>query len=239
MIDTSLNQEKSYLYFTFCCVLFTTLLLLSNMTMKLFHAPFYPHLALTSGLITYPITFVITDTVTEIWGCQKARLMVWLAFGMNFLMLIFIKSTLALSAHPTWFIENNRFGFGSTTDYQIALESVFSVSSYILIGSMVSYVISQLFDIYIFALLKKKTQGRHLWLRNNVSTCLSQLIDTFIMDGIVLYWGLGLSFKTCLSIGIAVYTFKVIFALLDTPVVYFLTHYLKKKLQLYDKTLST
>ncbi|MCH9632802.1 MAG: queuosine precursor transporter [Chlamydiae bacterium] len=223
-------QEKSNLYFTFFCVLFVTLLLLSNMTMKLFKAPFFPTLALTSGLITYPITFLITDTVTEIWGEKKAHIMVWLAFSMNILMLTFIKSTIHLPVHKDWFINSNSFGFQSITDYQTALVSVFSVSSYILLGSMVAYMISQLMDIKIFAFLKKKTKGRHLWLRNNASTCISQLIDTFIMDGIVLYWGLKMSLSTCITIGISVYVFKVTFALLDTPIVYLLTHYLKKKL---------
>ncbi len=54
------------------------------------------------------------------------------------------------------------------------------------------------------------------------------------MDGIVLYWGLKMSLSTCLAIGISVYLFKVVFAFLDTPVVYLLTHYLKKKLSLYE-----
>lgn len=223
-------SEKSNLYFTFFCTLFAVLLILSNMTLKLFKAPFFPNMALTSGLITYPITFLITDTVTEVWGKKRAKWMVLTAFSMNLLMLIFIQSTIALKAHPSWLVSQNPFGYSSVEHYQIALRSVFSVSTYILIGSTIAYLVAQFLDIFLFDLIKKKTQGKHLWLRNNVSTCFSQLIDTFIMDGIVLYLGLGFDLKSCLIIGLSVYTYKVIFALLDTPFVYMLTHYLKNKL---------
>lgn len=209
------------------------------MTLKLFQAPFFNNMALTSGLITYPITFLITDTVTEIWGKKKAKWMILSAFSMNVLMLVFIKTTLHLSPHPSWFVESNSFGFKSTRDYQIALESVFSVSSFILIGSMIAYLASQFLDIYIFDVIKNKTKGKHLWIRNNASTCISQLLDTFIMDGIVLYLGLGFSFSSCLIIGLSVYLYKVIFALLDTPFVYLLTHYLRKKLRLYEHPETT
>lgn len=201
--------------------------------MKLFQAPFFPSFALTTGLITYPITFVITDTVTEIWGSRKAHLMIWIAFFMNFIMLLFIKATVALPPHESWFIPNNKFGFAALKDYQMALSSVFSVNSLVLMSSMLAYLVAQFCDVKIFTALKKKTNGKHLWLRNNVSTCVSQIIDTFIMDGIVLYLGLRLPLSTCISIGLAVYVFKVICALLDTPIVYFLTYYLKKKLDFY------
>lgn len=228
------TSDKSHLYYTFFCVLFASLLVLSNMTLKLFQAPIFNNMALTSGLITYPITFLITDTVTEIWGKKRAKWMVLSAFSMNVLMLLFIKTTLYLTPHPSWFVENNSFGFNSIRDYQTALESVFSVSSFILIGSMIAYIASQFLDIYIFDVIKKKTKGRHLWIRNNASTCLSQLVDTFIMDGIVLYLGLGFSLSSCLIIGLSVYLYKVIFALLDTPFVYLLTHFLRKKLGPYE-----
>ena len=97
-------------------------------------------------------------------------------------------------------------------------------------GSTVAYLVSQFFDIYLFDVIKRKTKGKHLWLRNNVSTCTSQLLDTFIMDGIVLYFGLGMELKTCFVIGLCVYVYKVIFALLDTPFVYLFTRFLKNKL---------
>ncbi len=206
------------------------------MTLKLFKAPFFPNMALTSGLITYPITFLITDTVTEIWGSKKAAIMVLMAFTMNFLMLIFIQTTIALPCHSDWFVLNNAFGYQSLSDYQTALVSVFSVSHFILMGSSVAYLISQFLDIQIFSLIRRKTNGRALWLRNNVSTLLSQLVDTFIMDGIVLYWGLGFKFKTCLIIGVSVYLYKAVFALVDTPLVYLLVHYLKKKLLSHDNS---
>ncbi len=228
------KEEQSNLFYTFFCVLFTSLLILSNMTLKLFKAPFFPQLALTSGLLTYPITFLITDTVTEIWGSAKAKLMVVMAFAMNLLMLIFVQTTIALPAHDNWLAIGNPFGYLSTADYQTALKSVFGVSTYILIGSSVAYLVSQFLDIKVFSLIRKKTKGKHLWLRNNISICLSQLIDTFIMDGIVLYLGLRFSLKACLLIGVSVYIYKVVFTVLETPFIYLFTHFLKRRLGIYD-----
>lgn len=230
-----LQHERFSRLYVFLCVLFASVLILSNMTLKVFYFPFLPNFAMTSGILTYPITFLITDIVSEVWGEKKARFMIFMAFTMNILMIVFTQCVLYLPAHSSWIAPDNPFGFTSLKDYQTAFSSVFSINGMIFVGSMVAYLIGQLLDIKIFCVLKRKTNGKHLWLRNNVSTLFSQLIDTFIMNGIVLAFGLKLGLWTCLTIIFAEYLYKAIFALLDTPIIYLTVAILKRRYTSYDQ----
>lgn len=237
-LDFYRKQDQKGSLFTLLCTLFATLLVLSNVTLKVIYIPWFPKLTLTSGILTYPLTFLITDLVSEIYGEKKAKLMIFIAFCMNLLMVAFTQTTLALPGHAEWVAPFNRFGYTSVNHYQTAFESVFSISGMIFIGSMAAYLIGQMLDVKLFLLLKKKTQGKHLWLRNNVSTCASQLIDTFIMNGIVLIWGLKLSWSTCAIIMLSEYLYKVVFALLDTPLIYILTYWIKKRFTPHESYLQ-
>ncbi|MFT4553424.1 MAG: putative integral membrane protein (TIGR00697 family) [Chlamydiales bacterium] len=212
------KNEKLYLILatTFCVVL-----VVSNMVgLKLFRLPFFPSIALPSGAITYPLTFLLTDLVSEIWGKKKANFMVFLGFGMSLLMLFVIQIVLCLPPHEIWVSPENSFGYLSVGEYQTAYESVFSISGTLIFASMSAYMTAQLIDIRIFHFFKNKTNGRHLWLRNNASTFISQFFDTLIVNSIVLFWGLGMEFPVGLQIMSSVYLYKVVFAIFDTPIVY-------------------
>lgn len=207
-------------YLVLSC-LFSVILITSNLVgLKLFRMPFFPSLALPSGAITYPLTFLLTDIVSEIWGAKKANFMVYLGFAMSMCMLVIVQVVLQLPPHEFWVEANNPFGYQSIQEYQNAYESVFSLNGKLLFGSMLAYLTAQLVDIRIFHSLKRKTKGRHLWLRNNGSTFISQLLDTIIVNSIVLFWGLHMEFSLGLQIMATVYLYKVFFAICDTPFVY-------------------
>ena len=87
-------------------------------------------------------------------------------------------------------------------------------------ASMVAYLTAQFVDVRVFHFWKRRTNGKALWLRNNGSTMVSQLVDTFVVGVILLYIGFGMDFSTGLTIMVTVYVYKIIFALLDTPVIY-------------------
>jgi uncharacterized integral membrane protein (TIGR00697 family) len=111
---------------------------------------------------------------------------------------------------------------------QKAYESVFTVPGFLISASMLAYLVAQLIDVRIFHYLKKITNGKKLWLRNNVSTMFSQLIDTVIVNSIFLHFGLNLSWDIIFKIIIASYIFKIIIAVIDTPLVYLGVHLTKK-----------
>ncbi len=85
-------------------------------------------------------------------------------------------------------------------------------------GSLFAYLVSQTHDVWMFHYLKRKTQGRHLWLRNNLSTITSQAIDTVVYSTVV--WWAVMDLGTAIELALAKYVFKVIIALLDTPFIY-------------------
>ena len=96
-----------------------------------------------------------------------------------------------------------------------------------MLGSLLAYLISQSFDVWIFHLIKIKTKGKHLWLRNNLSTILSQLIDTSIY-GLVVWWGI-VDFATAMQLAGAKYVFKVVIAMIDTAFLYWARNLFRRR----------
>lgn len=175
-------------------------------------------ITLTTGLLTYPLTFLFTDIVCEVWGRRRANVMVITGFAMSLVSLVLIQISLYLPGAPAWAAANPHFT--TVTDMQRAFESVFTLPGILILGSMTAYLAAQLLDVKLFHFWKDLTNGRHLWLRNNASTILSQLVDTIIVNSIFLGFGLGLPWPLIGKIIVASYVFKVLIALLDTPFIY-------------------
>ena len=215
------KTEKAYNAFM---VIFITMIVLTNIIgVKLFEIN---SVTLTTGIITYPLTFLITDIVCEVFGKKRASLMVVLGFFASILSLVFINLAVMLPGSEVWI--NNSLGYNSIKDMQNAYESVFTLPGFLISASMLAYLVAQLIDVRIFHYLKKVTNEKKLWLRNNLSTMFSQLIDTIIVNSIFLYFGLNLDWDIIIKIIIASYLFKIIIALLDTPLVYIGVHYTRK-----------
>lgn len=174
-------------------------------------------LTLTSGIITYPITFLLTDLVSEFWGRKRADLMVMMGFGMSLLMLVMVQ--LALALEPSDFWSDPELGWGPD-EMQEAFAATFKFPALLLGASMLAYLVAQLFDVRLYHFWWKLTDGKHMWLRNNGSTMISQLLDTIIVNGIFLTWGYPMEVGEVVEIIIAVYLCKVVLAILDTPLIY-------------------
>jgi len=225
----SLNQI--YLILT---TLFSVVLVLTNIIgVKLFQGPLNPTThALTTGIITYPVTFLLTDVVSEIWGAKKANTMVLIGFLMSFVMLFFIQIAIYLPAHPYWVAPDNPFGFKTPGEYQNAFNSVFSVNGKLLFGSMLAYMAAQLLDVKLYHTWRRITKGKYLWIRNNGSTSISQLVDTFIVNSILFYWGFGWEFWQGISVMLTIYFYKLLLAVLDTPFIYLAVAMINKRYDL-------
>ncbi len=178
-------------------------------------------LTLTSGIITYPLTFLITDLVSELWGRRRADLMVKLGFAMSFLMLFVIVLARGLPPSALW--ENQALGVtgaDAPSMMQAAFELTFYYPGLLLFASMSAYLVAQLFDVRLYHFWWRVTGGRWMFVRNNGSTMISQLVDTIIVNGIFLRWGLGLGWAVVWEVIAAVYLCKVVLALGDTPLIY-------------------
>ncbi len=228
------RAERAELTFAACTALFTVVLVLTNIIgTKLF--VLFPDggpswildgkpWTLTTGIITYPLTFLLTDVVSEIWGRRRATFMVLSGFFMSLLMLGVLQLAIALPASPFW--AQTQFGFEDGQAMQNAYHATFANPGVLIFASMMAYLVAQLFDVRLYHFWWKVTRGKHMWLRNNGSTFISQLVDTIIVNGIFLRFGAGFGPEngwTWGAIGeviLAVYLCKLLLAMLDTPLIY-------------------
>jgi len=214
------HLRRSDAVFTALAILFCVNLVLTNiLAVKIFKVPYF-NMALSGGDLLYPLSFLITDIVTEIWGEKRSRFVVIAGFIMCLFMLAVVQLTLYLPPHPYWVSPENSFGLTTPEEYQNAFTSVFHVGGFLVVASSAAYLTSQLVDIRLFQFLKNLTTGRHLWLRNNASTILSQTIDSLIFTTIYFFLGVGLEFSACVHMFLYMLAFKTAFALIDTPLCY-------------------
>ena len=162
------------------------------------------------GAILYSGIYFATDVLNEKFGREEANRAVMLGFVVNIAVMI----TLLLSVQ---FRPSNIAG--SALEVHNAITILASYSPVFVIGSLLAYLVSQRFDVWIFHKIKIMTEGKYLWLRNNVSTITSQALDTFLYTFVWVIAG-QLSFKVALGIALTKYVFKVIIALIDTIFIY-------------------
>ncbi len=172
-------------------------------------------IVIPAGLIIYPLTFVLSDLVNEIFGPQKTRAMVYMALGTALLSYCLIQLTLYLPAQAS--------------DDAQAFQRVMGLSGLRIFSSLAAYLVAHLLDIQLYALLKKWTGLRFLWLRNNSSTWVSQLVDTILIDLLFLYGGLGISMAQVIPIMVVSFAYKALFSVANTPVLYLLVYLMRRR----------
>lgn len=237
-VDSLSYSRYERIYLVLASVFVVSLVMTNVIGIKLFRAPFYPDFALTTGILTYPITFLVTDIVSEVYGKARANFMVVLGFFMSLVMLGIIQIALAVPPHPYWVPGDSPF-YGTVEEYQHAFESVFALNGILLFGSMLAYLVAQLIDVYLFHFWKRLTDGKHLWLRNNGSTSISQLVDTGIVNSILFFVGFGMDFATGFKIMATIYVYKLALAVIDTPLIYLGVYLVKRSLGLsWDDEIS-
>ncbi len=171
-------------------------------------------LAFSFGVFMHAITFPCTDVVAEVWGGERARLLVYIGFTVYAVAMFFLMIASALPPAPGW-------------DKNPAYISVFSQAGRMVVGSMISTIVAQLLDIFVFEKIKQITGERGLWLRNNLSTYLSQLVDTILFYSISFY---GVIPNEVLPLLIAgTYLVKVAITISLTPLVYLLVYWVTGK----------
>ncbi|MEZ6015739.1 MAG: queuosine precursor transporter [Planctomycetota bacterium] len=175
---------------------------------------------LTTGIVTYPVTFLLTDIVAELWGRQRANLMVYAGFAASLLMLAIVKLAVALPPSTIW--TQPDYGFADSAAMQNAFHASFAAPGMLLFASMTAYLVAQLLDVRLYHFWWRVTGGKHMWLRNNGSTWISQLADTIIVNSIFLRGFFGFEWSVIAAIIWANYLVKLVMAALDTPVLYIL-----------------
>lgn len=172
------------------------------------------------GLILYAGIYFATDLLSEKYGQREANRSVMIGFATSIVVVVMMSFSLmfAPSAEREMAVSTHN-----------ALTTLFNFTPHFVFGSLFVYLVSQNLDVWIFHYIKNKTQGRHLWLRNNISTLTSQAVDT-VLYTLIVWWPLFLDTQPHLSnmealqlafnLALAKYFFKVLIALIDTPFIY-------------------
>lgn len=208
-------------------LLFITSLVVSNLIFKKFFY-YYPFdfsifgvklFEISVGILPYPITFLITDLISEIYGKKKANEVVVGGIFASFFAMGIIYVANAAPATDWSPVTDNLFS------------TVFGSTAIAVLASMLAYLFAQFVDIQIYHFWKKLTQGKHLWLRNNCSTFLSQFIDTATVLLLLCSFG-EIDWDLFGGLLLAGFLFKVIIAALDTPFLYLGVYYFRKRFKL-------
>lgn len=224
---TSQKRELAKNIYLLLAGLFITSLVVSNLIFQKFFY-WYPLdvkllgnslFELSVGILPYPITFLITDLISEIYGKKRANQVVITGIFASF-----FSMGILLIANEVPAIEN------SPIDDE-TFNQVFALSPIAALASMIAYLLAQFVDIRIYHFWKNLTQGKMLWLRNNFSTFSSQLIDTSLVVGLLSVFGV-LEWKLFWGLVISGFLFKIIIAALDTPLLYLFVGIFRKTFDL-------
>ena len=212
----------AYRIYLVLAALFITSLVVSNLIFQKFFYwnPFgLFRFEISVGILPYPLTFLITDVISEIYGKKKANQVVIVGIFASFFSMAIIYVANIVPAIESSPVNNELFS------------KVFGLSPLAVLASMMAYLFAQFIDIRIFHFWKRITEGKHLWLRNNFSTFTSQFIDTLTVLVLLCSFGV-LPWSIFYSLLFSGFLFKIIVAALDTPLLYLFVWMFRKKFNL-------
>lgn len=202
-----LNDQEVY---AFLCALFAVLLVTMNLIYQKFVTlpilSFYTF-EISVGIIFYPLTFLVTDLITEFFGKDKASFCIRMSIVINLIVAVIVTLMAKLEA-TSWSKVNNEMFLIVFGSYGAAF-----------FGSIIANFIAQSVDVHIYLLARKVTRGKMLWFRSNLSTSISLFIDTSIVISMLTFFG-ALPKEQMISLIFNSYLFKLLFAVSSTPLFY-------------------
>lgn len=220
--QTGMSEKNKTLAFNIYLVLasiFIASLVVSNLIFqKFFSWNFlgWYDFEVSVGILPYPITFLVTDLISEIYGKKKANQVVITGIFASAFSLIIIMVSDGVPATGWSPIGDDTF------------HKVFGLSALAVFASAMAYLVAQFVDIRIYHFWKQRTRGRHLWLRNNFSTITSQFIDTFSVLFLLCSFGV-IEWNLFAALLLNGFLFKLLVALLDTPVLYVFVYWFRSR----------
>lgn len=230
-MESLTNMSKGYrLYVWLACFFCSCLIIADIVGIKLFRIPLGVALPLpgldspieaivhTCGMLTFPVTFILTDLINDYYGKKGARRITWMGLAMASFVFVVIN----IAEHMPYL----------DAPYNVRKESfdaVFSSAKIMYVASLIAYTVGQLSDIFLFGVIKKLTRGRYIWLRATGSTLISQFIDSVIVS--VMAWHVlrhifpeegspPMALQDAVKTGLTGYVLKFFLAIGVTPVIY-------------------
>ena len=210
---------KDQLYIFLCAIFISSLVTCNLIANKFVTVDLgFKVFVVSAGILPYPLTFLVTDLISELYGQKKANIVVFSGFIASMFVLLFLWLGGQFNAIPDSIVNDDTYN------------NVFQNAWRIIAASMIAYLFAQFIDVRIFHFWKRLTNGKHLWLRNNGSTIASQLVDTTLVV-MILFVGVWEPSKIVSAI-IDGWLFKMLMAAIDTPIIYGIIHLLKGKVEI-------
>jgi queuosine precursor transporter len=184
---------------------------------------------LTAGVLLWPVVFVMTDVINDYYGVKGVRVLSLLAsvlISYGFLMFLIGMHTVPAGFWPTSHIPIDATPAqtaeitSKVADMDYAYKLIFGQGLWIIIGSLIAFLIGQILDAYVFKAIKRATGDGRMWLRSTVSTLVSQFIDSFVVLFVAFYLGGNWTLSMVFAIGVVNYVFKFVVALTLIPALY-------------------
>lgn len=195
-----------------------------------FPLPLTIDFSMSVGIIIWPFVFVISDLVNEYFGRQGVKRISFFTAGMILFAFLLIYAGTALPGSDFWLQLNNKDPQGNIFNVEYAYSTIFRQSGAIIVGSITAFLLSQLVDATAFQHLKRITGHKKIWIRATGSTIISQVIDSFVILFIAFYLLGKWSFAQVIEVGVVQYFYKVILAIVLTPLIYWAHYYIDKYL---------
>ena len=210
---------KDQLYIFLCAIFISSLVTCNLIANKFVTVDLgFKVFIVSAGILPYPLTFLVTDLISELYGQKKANIVVFSGFVASLFVLLFLWLGGQFNAIPDSIVNDDTYN------------KVFQNAWRIIAASMIAYLFAQFIDVRIFHFWKRLTNGKHLWLRNNGSTIASQLVDTTLVV-MILFVGVWEP-SNIISAIIDGWLFKMLMAAIDTPIIYGIIHLLKGKVEI-------
>jgi uncharacterized integral membrane protein (TIGR00697 family) len=180
-------------------------------------------LVFTAGVLLWPVVFIMTDIINEYFGQKGVRFLSYLAVVLIAYAFFMVYNAISLAPADWWV---SLYSENGVPDMQAAFSSIFGQGNWIIVGSLVAFLLGQIIDVLVFHRIKKVTGEKQIWLRATGSTLISQFIDSFVVLYIAFVLGPAKwSLDTFLNVGLVNYIYKFIMAIALTPLIY-LAHWL-------------
>ena len=172
---------------------------------------------LSAGTLTWPVVFIMTDIINEYYGFRGVRFLSILTAAIIGFAFIVFYAAIHLAPDNYWIGSQKQNG---VPDMQAGYAQILGQGMSIIFASLTAFLVGQMADATVFKKIKIITGEKGIWMRATLSTLVSQLIDTFVVGYIYLYFSIGFSFPRVTAIGLTGYSYKFIVAIICTPLVY-------------------
>ena len=246
-IDGTTGARRHFRYFDFVMVGFVVILLLSNLIGAAKQAqvtlPLLGPVTFGAGVLFFPVSYIIGDVLTEVYGYAHARRCIWAGFFALVFMVVMSMVVVNIPPNPEWALASATYtvtGREVTAPNQAAYMAIFGQTPRIVLASLVAFWAGEFVNSFVLARMKVMTQGKHLWTRTIGSTIVGEGVDSLLFYPLAFLGVPGFSLSLILSLIVTQWIIKTTWEAVLTPVTYLVVNFLKRRerVEVFDNNVN-